>query len=346
MANSIASSPQLPAMFVFGDSLVDSGNNNYLTSIAKANYYPYGIDFSQGITGRFTNGKTTVDALCDRLGLSYLPPYTMPGLNGTQILGGVNYASAAAGILDESGQYLGERFPLSQQVINFENNLYELRAMLGEKMSDYLAKSIVVMVFGSNDYINNYLLPSLYTTSYNNYTAEQFASLLINSYTRQILALHSLGLRKFLLAAVGPIGCTPNQRSFWNGPPDRCNDQVNEIVDFFNRGLRSEVDQLNNNHPGAIFVYGNTYGAIGDVLNNPANYGMRIVDRGCCGIDMGRGVEITCLPYLTPCGNRNEYVFWDAYHPTTAVNLILAQKAYAGPPTDCYPINVQQMVQI
>lgn len=54
---------QVPAMFVFGDSLVDNGNNNYLYSLAKANYSPYGIDFSQGPTGRFSNGKTVADLL-------------------------------------------------------------------------------------------------------------------------------------------------------------------------------------------------------------------------------------------------------------------------------------------
>lgn len=60
----VLGAPQVPAMFVFGDSLVDNGNNNYLASIAKANYYPYGIDFFLGPTGRFSNGKTVVDALC------------------------------------------------------------------------------------------------------------------------------------------------------------------------------------------------------------------------------------------------------------------------------------------
>lgn len=54
---------QVPAMFVFGDSLVDNGNNNHLFSIAKANYFPYGIDFYQGPSGRFSNGKTAVDML-------------------------------------------------------------------------------------------------------------------------------------------------------------------------------------------------------------------------------------------------------------------------------------------
>lgn len=52
--------PLTPAMFIFGDSLIDNGNNNFLPSIAKANYAPYGIDLGLP-TGRFCNGLTVVD---------------------------------------------------------------------------------------------------------------------------------------------------------------------------------------------------------------------------------------------------------------------------------------------
>lgn len=51
----------LPALFVFGDSLIDSGNNNFLPTIIKANYFPYGIDFDGNPNGRVTNGRTVVD---------------------------------------------------------------------------------------------------------------------------------------------------------------------------------------------------------------------------------------------------------------------------------------------
>ena len=57
--------PQAPCYFIFGDSLVDNGNNNMLNSLARANYMPYGIDFPNGPTGRFTNGKTTVDVISE-----------------------------------------------------------------------------------------------------------------------------------------------------------------------------------------------------------------------------------------------------------------------------------------
>lgn len=55
--------PQVPAFFVFGDSLIDDGNNNYLNSYAKANFLPYGVDFDGGPSGRFCNGKTIIDFL-------------------------------------------------------------------------------------------------------------------------------------------------------------------------------------------------------------------------------------------------------------------------------------------
>lgn len=57
------SQPQVPGFFIFGDSLVDNGNNNGMLTLARANYRPYGIDFPLGATGRFTNGRTYVDAI-------------------------------------------------------------------------------------------------------------------------------------------------------------------------------------------------------------------------------------------------------------------------------------------
>lgn len=167
----------------------------------------------------------------------------------------------------------GDRFTLSQQVLNFEATLDQLRMMMSPRdLSQFLAKAIAVLVFGSNDYLNNYLMPSLYPTS-RIYNPQQFANLLLNRYTRQLLALHRVGLRKFFLAGIGPLGCIPNLRARLRPPPGRCVDSVNQMLGPFNEGLRSLVDQLNRNRTGAIFVYGNTYGAVGDILNNPSNFG-------------------------------------------------------------------------
>lgn len=52
----------VPAIMTFGDSSVDVGNNNYLPTIFKANFPPYGRDFiNHEATGRFCNGKLATD---------------------------------------------------------------------------------------------------------------------------------------------------------------------------------------------------------------------------------------------------------------------------------------------
>lgn len=54
----------IPAVFAFGDSIVDQGNNNFLKTLIYSNFPPYGKDFVGGIpTGRFTNGRTPPDLI-------------------------------------------------------------------------------------------------------------------------------------------------------------------------------------------------------------------------------------------------------------------------------------------
>ena len=54
-----------PAMFIFGDSLVDVGNNNHLKfSMNEADFSHYGMDFPNKVfTGRFSNGRNAADFL-------------------------------------------------------------------------------------------------------------------------------------------------------------------------------------------------------------------------------------------------------------------------------------------
>lgn len=66
-ASMASAAAALPVTFVFGDSLTEVGNNNYMQySLAKSNYPWYGIDYVGGqATGRFTNGRTIGDIICN-----------------------------------------------------------------------------------------------------------------------------------------------------------------------------------------------------------------------------------------------------------------------------------------
>ena len=51
------------ALFVFGDSAFDVGNNNYIntTTNYQVNFWPYGESFFKYPTGRFSNGRIISD---------------------------------------------------------------------------------------------------------------------------------------------------------------------------------------------------------------------------------------------------------------------------------------------
>nr|KJB57346.1 hypothetical protein B456_009G159200 [Gossypium raimondii] len=232
-----------------------------------------GFDFPNGPTGRFSNGKTTVDVIAELLGFdNYIPPYSTA--SGRQILGGVNYASAAAGIREETGQQLGARISFSGQVRNYQRTISQVVNLLGDETTaaNYLSKCIYSIGLGSNDYLNNYFMPLYYSTS-RQYTPEQFADVLIQQYTEQLQALYNYGARKFALIGVGQIGCSPNELAQYSGDGKTCVERINAANRIFNDKLKGLVDQFNNANSDAKFIYINAYGIFQDITSNPATYG-------------------------------------------------------------------------
>ncbi|GFP95718.1 GDSL esterase/lipase at1g74460 [Phtheirospermum japonicum] len=129
--------------FIFGDSLSDVGNNNYLSkSLARASLPWYGIDFGNGLpNGRFSNGRTVADIIGDKMGLPRPPAFLDPSLNEDLILGnGVNYASGGGGILNETGSYFVQRFGLYKQIELFQGTQDLIRAKIGETEADKFFK--------------------------------------------------------------------------------------------------------------------------------------------------------------------------------------------------------------
>ncbi|CAI7803678.1 unnamed protein product [Closterium sp. NIES-53] len=104
----------IAALFVFGDSLVDVGNNNYGTyRFLRADLPPYGINYREA-SGRFSDGRLQTDFLARYLGLPSPPPVLQPGRSASR---GLNFASAGAGVLDSTNP--GQAFPLSFQLGKF-----------------------------------------------------------------------------------------------------------------------------------------------------------------------------------------------------------------------------------
>ncbi|RWR96244.1 GDSL esterase/lipase-like protein [Cinnamomum micranthum f. kanehirae] len=338
--------PQVPCYFIFGDSLVDNGNNNAMASNARANYFPYGIDFPDGPTGRFCNGRTAVDILAQLLGFdNFIPPYSTT--KGQDILTGVNFASAAAGIREETGYQLGGRITMNGQVRNFQAAVEQIVNILGDEKSaaNHLSQCIYTVVMGGNDYLNNYFMPLFYSSG-RQYTPVQFADLLIQEYSQQLRSLYDLGARKVAVIGVGQVGCIPSELAAYSSNGVTCVDGINNAVQIFNSKVVSLIDDFNKNLDGANFTFLNGFYINEDILQRASSYGFTVANTGCCGVGRNNG-QYTCLPFQTPCENRDKYVFWDAYHPTEAFNLIFARRSYiAESPSDAYPVDIRRLAQL
>nr|CAD1824122.1 unnamed protein product [Ananas comosus var. bracteatus] len=265
---------------------------------------------------------------------------------GDQLLTGVNFASAAAGIREETGQQLGSRISFGGQVQNYQAAVQQVVNILGDEDSaaNYLSKCIFTVGMGSNDYLNNYFMPAFYSTG-QQYTPEQYADDLINRYSQHLTTLYNYGARKVALIGVGQVGCSPNELAQQSPNGVTCVDRINNAIQIFNQKLVALVDGFNT-LPGAHFTYINAYGIFQDILNDAGSFGLTVTNRGCCGVGRNNG-QVTCLPYQAPCPNRDEYLFWDAFHPTEATNIIVGKRSYsAQSPSDAHPMDLRRLAQV
>ncbi|KAI3719118.1 hypothetical protein L6452_20010 [Arctium lappa] len=333
----VAGQPQVPCYFIYGDSLVDNGNNNGLRTTAKANYPPYGIDFPQGVTGRFTNNRTMADTIGQLLGFrNFIPPYAT--VTDQQISTGVNYGSGGAGIRDETGRNLGDRISLNRQLLNHVAIISRLTLMQRNTTftNAYLKKCIYIVNMGSNDYINNYLMPDNYPTS-RIYNTDRFAEVLARQYSQQLKTLYKLGARKVAVFGVGLIGCTPAEIAMFDTEGKPCVDSINNAVKLFNDRLKPVVDEINNDNSDARFTFINITS-----ISAPQE-GVSLPNVPCCPVRE----DGQCVPNSIPCPDRDLSVFFDGFHTTDIANSLFATRSYnALSPMDASPYDISRLAQL
>ncbi|OMO49754.1 Lipase, GDSL [Corchorus olitorius] len=323
------SESKVSAIIVFGDSSVDSGNNNFIPTIARSNFEPYGRDFPGGTpTGRFCNGRLPPDFISESFGLKpIIPAYLDPTLNISDFATGVCFASAATGYDNATADVL-KVIPLWKQVEYFKEYQKKLRAFLGEKKANWVVSEALYLIsIGTNDFLENYYaLPNRKSQ----FTVPQYQDFLIGIAENFVRQIYSLGARKLSLTGLPPMGCLPVQRSTNLKDPLQCMEDRNRVALEFNGKLSVLATKLNKELPGLKVFKADAYNLLFQLINKPSNLGFEVAEEGCCGTGLFE-TGIFCSQHNPfTCPDANKYVFWDSIHPSERTNKLISDYLVPG----------------
>ncbi|CAL1381677.1 unnamed protein product [Linum trigynum] len=326
-------------VFTFGDSIFDGGNNHFKKKCtAQADFPPYGSSYFHYPTGRFTNGRTVVDFICQFMGMGLQMPFLEAQsavLNGSwksYPSNGLNFASAGSGVLSATNQDLG--------VTAIEEQLQQFEALIQEKQfqTPEIRQSIFLLESGSND-IFNYFLP-LAPPSLD---PDAMVRSMLAQVSSFISRIYRVGGRRIAVFSLGPVGCVPARALLPGAPLDKCYEEMNSMVRIYNSGLEDLVKGVPANYPGAVAVFGDVFHLVERFREDPPRYGFKDVRNACCGEGTLGGMVQCGKEGYKECGNPREYMFWDYFHPSEHTYSRISKALWAGRNSTIRPFNLHTL---
>nr|XP_027114473.1 GDSL esterase/lipase 2-like [Coffea arabica] len=336
------------ALFVFGDSLIDPGNNNYINTSTpfQANFPPYGESFFKYPSGRFCDGRVIPDFIAEYAKLPFIQPYLQIGYQ-YQLAYGSNFASAGAGALVET--FPGFVINLKQQLWYFNEAEKQLRSNLGKTGAErILSNSVYFFSIGGNDYTTDSRTSSIYKS----FTPEDYVAMVVGNITAAVEEIYKKGGRKFGVLNLPPLGCIPVYRAadVAAGGTGECNGEITALVKLHNALLSKKLKHLQKQLKGFRYSYFDIFAVVDEISDNPSKYGFKEVKSGCCGSGPFRGAD-SCggkrgIKEYELCDNPQDYLSFDSGHPTQVANQLYAKLIWAGPANITGPYNLKSLFQI
>ncbi|XP_009787968.1 GDSL esterase/lipase 5-like [Nicotiana tabacum] len=331
-----------PALFVFGDSILDSGNNNYIntTTQFQANFPPYGETFFKSPTGRPCDGRLISDFIAEFANLPLIPAYFEIGTD--KFLHGVNFASSGSGCLVETNR--GIVIDLPTQLAHFNEVVQLLENKLGQQQAQQLVADAVYMFStGSNDYAFPYLSNPKFP-----FPKEEFSEMVLGNFTAILKEIYNKGGRKFTIFTLPPEGCSPGGRAFneqANGTSGDCMQELNGLLQMHSSALPQKLNQLQQNLTGFNYTLFDLFKLFTERIDNPSKYGFKVSIEACCGTGQFRGIN-SCggkrqVKEYELCPNATDHVFFDASHPTEEANRQFAELLWNGTTDVIAPHNLK-----
>ncbi|MBD1893518.1 SGNH/GDSL hydrolase family protein [Coleofasciculus sp. FACHB-712] len=229
-------------IYVFGDSLSDTGNVFNLTGGSSPKAPPY-------YQGRFSNGPIWVDALANKLGLA--PALVTAG--GANSSDSINFAfgGATSGTNNVAGPLPG----LQTEIDWFKSDLAKTK-----QSAD--SEALYIVWAGGNDYLGGGVTDP--TEPVKNISAA-------------VTSLFNLGARNFLVANLPDLGKAPVGLSggiaMSNG--------LNQLTEFHNSGLSYSLGELSKSLDGIKLKSLDINSLFNNVITNKETFGFTNVTDSC-----------------------------------------------------------------
>jgi phospholipase/lecithinase/hemolysin len=277
-------------LFVFGDSLSDSGNSGVLSGGAFP-APPY-------VANRFSNGKVAVE---------YLWEFLNPG-NTTftaSLLGGTNYAvgGSSSGKVNSVEQTAYDNKGIAWQLATFQT----ANPLFNPDTSLFLVRVFPNDVF----YYTNANTSGLSVGTYAGADGGPvpFSDLPVIGVSNIMGTLQQLvtrGAENFLVVNSPDLSKAP---AYLNTPAAPMMAAVSQA---FNGLLQSEVSAFAALNPQLSISLFDTNILLQQVINMPADFGLT-------------NVTTACFSGSTVCADPSTYLYWDRLHPTTRGHYLFAQ---------------------
>eukprot|EP00475_Leptophrys_vorax_P025643 TRINITY_DN35921_c0_g1_i1.p1 TRINITY_DN35921_c0_g1~~TRINITY_DN35921_c0_g1_i1.p1 ORF type:complete len:397 (-),score=1.51 TRINITY_DN35921_c0_g1_i1:394-1512(-) len=308
--------PAAPLLFTLGDQYLDVGMTRWFSKAGwQGGIAPYGEKF-QPASGRFCDGKLTVDIITSYMHGKYLYPYLQTPPVTAQ---GSGFAMAGAGTKPWVNE--GKTHSLQHQLD------YLKEYVKGAPNKKALAQAVFLISVGTNDYLDVLL----------NGATETQAKKLVTGTTGAIedavkLIRTLTGSSRIVVYDVPPIGCLPQLRYAKNlSSTSPCFAAANRVADTHNAAISMKVDALRKQGFKDLILFKLSGGYTDILLKKGA--GFADTTSVCCEGRTPKGRPIACgkklaergkLYSATACSDPAKHLWWDWLNPTEVANVHLA----------------------
>lgn len=239
--------------------------------------------------GRASNGPVWIEYVAAHLDLASTPAYAA-------VNPGTNYA--VFGATTGSGNTADTRPELggNNDFPGLQDEIRRYLAGLGTQPAD--PNALYVVWAGPNDVFQTYDMGADLAAA---------ATQAVGNIAGAVQTLIEHGARHFLVPNMVDLGQTPFGLATGAGA------QLRMLVAGFNAGLQQAVAGIEAAAPGVELLQVDVFAAFDDLLAHASDSGFQ--DTTHCFVD-------------TLAGDPNQYVFWDAVHPTTRAHAELAERIW------------------